>query len=205
MDKNTKENSIPLITNLLSQLNKHFLIINDILTEVNAITIQLNDIIVNNNISIQNYQKQDKFWDKFKDLKLLINDVKTRFDKYKEQTLIQEKKKEEPNKEKLSEEGLEKEAILTVMNDGKCSREAAIKALRNHDGDPVEALLEIGFLGEQENNNNKKNEEINNIDKNHEEIIQCVIEEGKVSREVAIKALEKYNWDPVNALMEVGN
>ncbi len=33
----------------------------------------------------------------------------------------------------------------------------------------------IGFLGEQENNNNKKNEEINNIDKNHEEIIQCVI------------------------------
>ena len=65
--------------------------------------------------------------------------------------------------------------------------------------------MEIGFLGEQENNNNKKNEEINNIDKKHEEIIQCVIEEGKVSREVAIKALEKYNWDPVNALMEVGN
>ena len=59
-------------------------------------------------------------------------------------------KKEEPKVEvvqegeELSEEGLEKEAIETVMNEGKCSRQAAIKALRAHNGDPVEALLEVG-------------------------------------------------------------
>ena len=59
-------------------------------------------------------------------------------------------KKEEPNGEvvqegeELSEEGLEKDAIETVMNEGKCSRQAAIKALRAHNGDPVEALLDVG-------------------------------------------------------------
>ena len=59
-------------------------------------------------------------------------------------------KKEEPKVEvvqegeELSEEGLEKEAIETVMNEGKCSRQAAIKALRAHGGDPVEALLDVG-------------------------------------------------------------
>ena len=46
--------------------------------------------------------------------------------------------------EELSEEGLEKDAIETVMNEGKCSRQAAIKALRAHGGDPVEALLDVG-------------------------------------------------------------
>ena len=30
------------------------------------------------------------------------------------------------------------------MNEGHCSRQAAIKALRAHNGDPVEALLEVG-------------------------------------------------------------
>ena len=49
-----------------------------------------------------------------------------------------------PEGEDLNEEGLEKEAIETVMNEGKCSRAAAIKALRAHNGDPVEALLEVG-------------------------------------------------------------
>ena len=59
-------------------------------------------------------------------------------------------KKEEPKVEvvqegeELSEEGLEKEAIETVMNEGKCSRQAAIKALKAHNGDPVEALLDVG-------------------------------------------------------------
>ena len=59
-------------------------------------------------------------------------------------------KKEEPKVEvvqegeELSEEGLEKEAIETVINEGKCSRQAAIKALRAHNGDPVEALLDVG-------------------------------------------------------------
>ena len=49
-----------------------------------------------------------------------------------------------PEGEELSEEGLEKEAIETVMNEGKCSRQVAIKALKAHNGDPVEALLEVG-------------------------------------------------------------
>ena len=59
-------------------------------------------------------------------------------------------KKEEPKVEvvqegeELNEEGLEKEAIETVMNEGKCSRQAAIKALRAHNGDTVEALLDVG-------------------------------------------------------------
>ena len=46
--------------------------------------------------------------------------------------------------EELNEDGLEKEAIETVMNEGKCSRQTAIKALRAHNGDPVEALLDVG-------------------------------------------------------------
>ena len=62
---------------------------------------------------------------------------------------VKEKKEEPkvevvPEGEELSEEGLEKEAIETVMNEGKCSRQVAIRALRAHNGDPVEALLEVG-------------------------------------------------------------
>ena len=62
---------------------------------------------------------------------------------------VNEKKEEPkvevvPEGEELNEEGLEKEAIETVMNEGKCSRAATIKALRAHNGDPVEALLEVG-------------------------------------------------------------
>ena len=43
----------------------------------------------------------------------------------------------------VSEEGLDKEAIETVMNEGNCTRQQAVKALKAHNGDPVEALLEI--------------------------------------------------------------
>ena len=62
---------------------------------------------------------------------------------------VNEKKEEPkvevvPEGEELSEEGLEKEAIETVMNEGKCSRQVAIRALRAHNGDPVEALLDVG-------------------------------------------------------------
>ena len=49
-----------------------------------------------------------------------------------------------PEGEELNEEGLDKDSIETVMNEGKCSRQAAIKALRAHGGDPVEALLDVG-------------------------------------------------------------
>ena len=45
--------------------------------------------------------------------------------------------------EELNEEGLNKDDIEIVMKEGKCSRQAAIKALRAHGGDPVEALLDI--------------------------------------------------------------
>jgi nascent polypeptide-associated complex subunit alpha len=67
----------------------------------------------------------------------------------KEGEKLTEKKEEPkvevvPEGEELSEEGLEKDAIETVMNEGKCSRQVAIKALRAHNGDPVEALLEVG-------------------------------------------------------------
>ena len=44
----------------------------------------------------------------------------------------------------FNEEGLEPEAIETVMNEGRCPRQIAIKALRVHFGDPVEALLDVG-------------------------------------------------------------
>ena len=62
---------------------------------------------------------------------------------------VNEKKEEPkvevvPEGEELSEEGLEKEAIETVMNEGKCTRQVAIRALRAHNGDPVEALLDVG-------------------------------------------------------------
>ena len=84
------------------------------------------------------------------DEKKLKQDTIEQLKKEGEQLKTVKEKKEEPKVEvvqegeELSEEGLEKEAIETVMNEGKCSRQAAIKALRAHNGDPVEALLEIG-------------------------------------------------------------
>ena len=52
----------------------------------------------------------------------------------------------EPEEEnELNDEGFGKEEIETVMNEVKCSRKEAIKALRKTNGDPVEALLEFGF------------------------------------------------------------
>ena len=47
----------------------------------------------------------------------------------------------------LSKENIliEEVAIETIMNEGKCSRRFAIKALRLYNGDPVEALLDISI------------------------------------------------------------
>lgn len=45
--------------------------------------------------------------------------------------------------EEVSEEGLSAEAIETVMTEGQCSRQKAIKALRAHKGDPIDALLDL--------------------------------------------------------------
>ena len=82
--------------------------------------------------------------------KKLTQDTIAQLKKEGEKLKTVTEKKEEPKVEvvpegeELSEEGLEKEAIETVMNEGKCSRQAAIKALRAHNGDPVEALLDVG-------------------------------------------------------------
>ena len=75
-----------------------------------------------------------------------IENLKKEGEKLKTVTEKKEEPKVEvvPEGEELSEEGLEKEAIETVMNEGKCTRQVAIKALRAHNGDPVEALLEVG-------------------------------------------------------------
>jgi NACalpha-BTF3-like transcription factor len=84
------------------------------------------------------------------DEKKLKQDTIEQLKKEGEQLKTVKETKEEPKVEvvqegeELSEEGLEKEAIETVMNEGKCSRQAAIKALRAHNGDPVEALLDVG-------------------------------------------------------------
>ena len=43
--------------------------------------------------------------------------------------------------EKYDGNEFDKESIETVMNEGKCSRQTAVEALRAHNGDPVEALL----------------------------------------------------------------
>ena len=82
--------------------------------------------------------------------KKLTQDAIAQLKKEGEKLKTVTEKKEEPKVEvvpegeELSEEGLEKEAIDTVMNEGKCTRQVAIKALRAHNGDPVEALLEVG-------------------------------------------------------------
>ena len=75
-----------------------------------------------------------------------IENLKKEGEKLKTVTEKKEEPKVEvvPEGEELSEEGLEKDVIETVMNEGKCSRQVAIKALRAHNGDPVEALLEVG-------------------------------------------------------------
>ncbi len=73
-----------------------------------------------------------------------IEKLKKQGEKLTEKKEEQPKVEVVPEGEELSEEGLEKEAIETVMNEGKCSRQVAIKALRAHNGDPVEALLDVG-------------------------------------------------------------
>ena len=105
--------------------------------------------------------------------------------------------------DELSEEGLDKDAIEAVIYEAKCSREVAIKALRNNNGDPVEALLEIDQKNKQKNKSIKKEGELTEEDL-EEETIETVMNEGKVSREIAIKTLIKHKGDPVSALLEIG-
>ena len=141
------------------------MIVNDIFSQINLKIIQLNEIISKNILFIQKNNKDNSFWDMMKDLKWLFNDVQLRFDKYRKLNLNQDKKKEESNIEEHNEEGLVKENIITVMEEGKCSREAAIKALKIHNGDVVEAILEVVGSDQSDNSDKKKKEEFNNVEK----------------------------------------
>ena len=150
-----EQNPIIQIKNLFNELNKNILKINDIILEMNTTIIQINNIILNNpknklikieeNNNIQmNYNLGRFFFTNKKDIQDLFESVLE--NSKNEIPLFSEKKEENiPKEEGLSEEGLEKEAILAVMEEGHCTREEAIRALRKHRGDPVEALLEIGL------------------------------------------------------------
>lgn len=48
-----------------------------------------------------------------------------------------------PETEEASEEGLDPESIEMVVNETKCTRQKAVKALRSNGGDVVNAILEI--------------------------------------------------------------
>ena len=188
-----KQNEISQIKNLLGEVNNHIIQINDKIMQINNIITQINNIMINNNNKFNKNnlnQKIDNFMQMMKSFKIQMNDYDLLSDKNKEKKL-------------LSEEGLEKEAIETVMNEGKCSREFAIEALLKHNGDPVEALLEVDGNNEQENNSMKRKEELEE-EGLEKEVIESVMKEGKCSREVAIEALLKHNGDPVEALLELG-
>ena len=76
---------------------------------------------------------------------------------------------------------LDPEAIETVMNESSCSREVAIYYLNLHNGDPVEALLEM-----DSNDNNIIYYEENNIENISNDDIYQVIRETNCTREKAI-------------------
>ena len=94
------------------------------------------------NISFENQGGYDSSLTYYPNLNCLMTVNSGKIYKYKiEQINPKEIQKEE---EIINEEGLEEDAIQTVMQEGKCSRLAAVKALRAHNGDPVEALLDVG-------------------------------------------------------------
>jgi len=195
-----QQNEMSQIKNLLGEVNNHIIQINDKIMQINNIITQINNIMFNNNNKVNQKNteniKIDNFMNMMNSFKIKINNYDLSSDKNNEEKLLSMKKVNE-------EEGLEKEAIETIMEEGKCSREEAIKALRNNNGDPVEALLEIDDKNKQENKSIKKEGELKEEDLD-EEAIEVVMNEGKVSREIAIKTLIKHKGDPVSALLEIG-
>ena len=189
-----QQNEMSQIKNLLGEVNNHIIQINDKIMQINNIITQINNIMLNNNNKVNQKDlvniKIDNFMNMMKSFKININNYDFSSDKNKKV-------------EELSEEGLDKETIKTVMNEAKCSREDAIKALRNNNGDPVEALLEIENKIIQENKSIKKEGEITEEDL-EKEAIETVMEEAKCSREIAVKTLIKHKGDPVCALLEIG-
>ena len=94
------------------------------------------------NISFENQGGYDSSLTYYPNLNCLMTVNNGKIYKYK---IKQINPKEIQNEEEIiNEEGLEEDAIQTVMQEGKCSRLAAVKALRAHNGDPVEALLDVG-------------------------------------------------------------
>ena len=199
MENQQKEMS--QIKNLLGEVNNHIIQINDKIMQINNIITQINTIMLNNNNKINQKNtekiKIDNFMNMMNNFKIKINDYDLSSGKNNEEKLFPMKKVEE-----LSGEGLDKEAIETVMNETKCSREVAIKALRKHNGDPVEALLEVDNNDKQINKSIKKEGELKEEDLEKENI-EFIMNEGKVSREIAIKTLIKHKGDPVSALLEI--
>ena len=197
--ENSQQNETRQIKNLLSEINNNINQINDRITIINNIITQINNILLTNinNNGNNKANQMNNFSQKMLSFNLNFND-------YKFQPQLIPMNNFNSKVDALNEEGLEKEAIETVMVEGKCTREKAIETLRKHNGDPVEALIEIE---EEKEKNSVKKEDLKkeDIDKyDHEMAIDVVTKEGHCSREDAIKALEKHNWDPVEALLEVG-
>ena len=196
--ENSKQNDMLQIKNLIKEFNNNIIQINEKIIIINNIITQINNIMNKNKDKVKQIEN---FMEIMNNLKMNPNDYMFQLDKKFEPNI-----KKIEKIEALNEEGLEKEAIETIMEECKCTREEAIKALRKHNGDPVEALLDFNFSSEKKDDNSiKKEEKLNNEDINEREFkINLVVKEGYCTREEAIRALEKNNWDPVMALLDAG-
>ena len=133
---NWKDNKLNSLINDCLNIEKN-------LIEINKVNLSLT--------KFNSYQNKIQFIQSENEIKQIFEIIE-KFGLIKDETDYEKKNIKELNEEEdvseeeeLSEEGLEKEAIETVMNEGKCSRQVAIRALRAHNGDPVEALLEVGI------------------------------------------------------------
>jgi len=196
--ENSKQNDMLQIKNLIKEFNNNIIQINEKIIIINNIITQINNIMNKNKDKVKQIEN---FMEMMNNFKMNPNDYMFQLDKKFEPNI-----KKIEKIEALNEEGLEKEAIETIMEECKCTREEAIKALRKHNGNPVEALLDFNFSSEKNDDNSiKKEEKLNNEDINEREFkINLVVKEGYCSREEAIRALEKNNWDPVMALLDAG-
>ena len=196
--ENSKQNDMLQIKNLIKEFNNNIIQINEKIIIINNIITQINNIMNKNKDKVKQIEN---FMEMMNNFKMNPNDYMFQLDKKFEPNI-----KKIEKIEALNEEGLEKEAIETIMEECKCTREEAIKALRKHNGNPVEALLDFNFSSEKKDDNSiKKEEKLNNEDINEREFkINLVVKEGYCTREEAIRALEKNNWDPVMALLDAG-
>lgn len=59
----------------------------------------------------------------------------------KQEVVYEDKEDSKDDNEPVSEEGIDQESITLVMDQCKCTKEQAIRALRRHNGDTVNALM----------------------------------------------------------------